>query len=107
MYTAPKRIEQLRKEGWTVKVRIERALVNEPLIIQDHLAVAALGSRADGYTGKDFRPRGGRTLVTLIAPDGKQVMGESKCHPLLDNFNKKIGLEAALGRALKEHENGD
>ncbi len=47
---------------------------------------------------------GGRTIVTVDSPDGMmKVSGKSECS-LQDNYNKKIGVSIALGRAIKAME---
>ena len=95
MYTAPGKIKELRDAGWKVKVQVWRMMKGES---------RKLYSRKDGITGHNFSARGGQTAIALIPPgdmDGGFV-GVSFCHPDKDNFNKKIGLEIALGRALKK-----
>lgn len=71
---------------------------------------------------KDFReeliilPRGGKTFVELFKKDNlkniqeliKVGEGEAWCNKLLgpdgpDNYNKKLGRNIALGRALKKY----
>jgi hypothetical protein len=94
MYTAAKRIEALRKQGWKVNVRIQRP----------HSQYQELRSRFEVDSGEGFIARGGFTTVVLTPPDGKFCVGVARCHPLKDDFNKKIGLEIALGRALKQAE---
>lgn len=103
MYTAVKRIRELREQGWKVKVRIERVIG----IDQEEIPIIKFASRGDSVdrTGEDFLPRGGRTCVMLYPPDnGDPFLGISRCHIFKDNFNKKIGLEIAFARAWKEYE---
>lgn len=49
-------------------------------------------------------PLGGRTRVELLDPDYPDTeaiaIGEAVCHPR-DNYNRKLGVTIALGRALK------
>lgn len=45
-------------------------------------------------------PRGGLTHIEITLPNGENVVGEAKCAEI-DNYNKKIGVQIALGRALK------
>lgn len=46
-------------------------------------------------------PKGGKTLVEISLPNGKVFSGESICQKYIF-FNKKMGVEVALGRAVKE-----
>ena len=56
--------------------------------------------------GKDgLWPRGGRTDVTVTTPQGTQLHAVADCS-LADNFDRKRGLQIALGRALKHFEAG-
>jgi len=48
--------------------------------------------------GADIDPRGGKVEVKLVKGD-KTVIGVAKCSSL-DVFNKREGLNKALGRAL-------
>lgn len=45
--------------------------------------------------------KGGKTVVTLTDTNNKTVVGESDCSKR-DNFNRKVGIELALGRALEK-----
>ena len=45
-------------------------------------------------------PKGGKTLIEITTPDGLELVGEAHCS-LEDNFNRKYGINKALGRALK------
>lgn len=55
-------------------------------------------------SGEGTSPKGGWTTASLLrdTEDGEQVVatGISYCH-LNDNFNRKIGRDISLGRALK------
>ena len=50
--------------------------------------------------------KGGYTFVEIRTPDEKEYFGEAKCSDL-DNYNKKVGVQIALGRALKKIQNDD
>ena len=51
--------------------------------------------------GEQIVNNGGKTVVTVTTPSGDVVVGESICHKK-DLFNKKIGRQIAIGRALKK-----
>ena len=72
-------IEQLRKNGYKVRVKHFRRHSPSP------------------------ETKGGKTVVEVRTPDGKEIKGEAICSPE-DNYNKKIGVRIALGRALKNEE---
>lgn len=54
---------------------------------------------AQGLSGKDFEPRGGRTDVSLVFPDGETLKGKSVCVKK-DSFNRLEGLYLAVSDAL-------
>jgi len=45
-------------------------------------------------------PHGGHTEVYITTPDQEQFSGIARCNPQ-DQFNRKIALKIAIGRALK------
>ncbi len=49
---------------------------------------------------KKVKPRGGITKVEIDFPTGDSVVGEAVCSKE-DNYDKKLGIQIALGRALK------
>jgi hypothetical protein len=53
----------------------------------------------EGFLPSDFSPKGGVTKVTLIKDDNI-VEAQAVCSPH-DPFNKSMGVQIALGRALK------
>ena len=53
--------------------------------------------------GMTISPRGGRTVAHLVKNGEIVVSGVAKCGPR-DNFNRRIGRDIAIGRALKELE---
>ena len=46
-------------------------------------------------------PKGGVTKVTVVDTAGIEYYGLAECSPK-DNFNRKLGVRIALGRALKK-----
>lgn len=48
-----------------------------------------------------FHSKGGMTEVFVTLSDGREALGHALCSRK-DNFNRKIGRNIALGRALKE-----
>lgn len=70
-------VEKLRRAG--VKVRVKH-----------YRRVSSSGTN----------PRGGKTVVEVTLPDGTALVGESKCSRK-ENFNKRLGVRIALGRAMK------
>lgn len=81
-----KTVHELRQDGCKVRVRHYRT---SKLINEHHSKVKA-------------NEKGGRTTVDVTFPDGTEVSGEALCSDQ-DNYNKKLGVRIALGRALYEH----
>lgn len=69
-------VEELRKSGYKIRVHHHRK-VNEGGI----------------------NSRGGKTVVEVTTPDGRTLVGVSRCSRK-ENFNKRLGVRIALGRAL-------
>lgn len=71
-------VEDLRKDGYKVKVHHHRKF------------------NLDGINS-----RGGKTIVEVTTPDGATTFtGVARCSRK-ENFNKRLGVRIALGRALK------
>ena len=70
-------VEYLRKSGYKVRVKHFRKMSPEGI-----------------------RARGGKTLVEITTPDGENLVGLARCSRN-ENFNKRLGVRIALGRALK------
>lgn len=85
-----KTIYELRKLGHKVRVH--------------HLRF--LGDSLEQYH-KDFmyalKAKGGRTQIEITTPYGATVKGVADCSRK-ENFNRKVGLTIALGRALNQLE---
>lgn len=69
-------VEDLRKRGFKIRVHHHRRV-----------------------TGKVVNPLGGKTVVEITTPDGTTLVGVSRCSRK-ENFNKRLGVRIALGRAL-------
>lgn len=81
-------VYELRKSGYKVRVSHQRYYAN--YLLARHKA----GKLINHLTAK-----GGMTLVELTSPTGINVLGCARCSKK-DNFNRKMGLNVALGRAL-------
>lgn len=74
MYT----VESLRKMGWRVRVMHHRK-----------------------YTPSGINARGGKTVVEVTLPDGRDLVGISRCSRS-ENFDKRLGVRIALNRILSK-----
>lgn len=70
-------VERLRKSGF--KVRVKHYRLMNPCGI---------------------KPRGGKTVVEVTTPEGESLVGMARCSRN-ENFNKRLGVRIALGRAFK------
>lgn len=73
-------IEELRKAGYKIRVHHNRKLC------------------PDGINA-----RGGKTVVEVTTPDDTTLIGMSRCSRK-ENFNKRMGVRIALGRAMSSVE---
>lgn len=78
-------VEELRKSGYKVRVI--------------HIRHGKTMKRMDGGLVQSFAERGGKTVVQVRTPDGVELEGVALCSTL-DNYNRRLGLQIALGRAL-------
>jgi len=69
-------IEELRKNGYKIRVHHHRKINN-----------------------MSINARGGKTVVEVTTPDGTTLVGMSRCSRK-ENFNKRMGVRIALGRAM-------
>jgi hypothetical protein len=68
---------------------------------KNNYKVRVMHGRIKGSTGEIF-PKGGITVIELTTPDGsKTVSGKAECSEI-DTFNRKLGNQIALGRAVKQ-----
>lgn len=79
-------VEHLRRNGWKVRVYHQRQTPQGLKRIQ----------------GKNQKilPKGGLTEVSVISPEGETGSGWAECSKK-DVYNRKLGVQIALGRALK------
>ena len=80
-------VAELRKKKYKVEVH--------------HSRVTTERHRFGGIS-EEIEPRGGVTHVRITTPDGEELKGVARCS-LKDNYNKRLGVKIALGRALKNH----
>jgi len=114
-------VEFLRNNGYKVRVT-HRRVYNEDTTLVKRLDYSnnvwwgvevtrpakesSLYTRSEAYEKgfTDVNLYGGSTTVEITTPDGKDFVGVSECSTL-DLYNRKIGRNMALGRAIKEMEN--
>lgn len=85
---------ELRKQGYQVRVRHQRAVTYYP----------KLNGEITWLDHPVPKERGGCTVVELTKDD-KTVTGLAVCSDN-DNYNKKIGVKIAIGRALASLQDG-
>ena len=93
-------IESLRKDGYKVRVIQYRNYLRK-----SDREIISLSKRDFIGVDKAFiiLPHGGKIHIDVTFPNGKTVSGESYCS-LKDGFNRKVGNNIALGRALANEE---
>ena len=108
-------VQELRQNGFKVQVHYARYLAyvdydsgrHEPdngvTPYSPHKGFVDVGMGKIGYWKEPIFPRGGECEVTVTTPDNQTLVGKSVCS-LLDNFDRKLGLKIALGRAFKQKE---
>lgn len=84
-FATAKTMNELGVKNWA---KIER------LVCPTYLLRSAFSE--NGY---DISPRGGRTEVRVVAPDGLEFYGEANCS-LADNYCRNKGITMALGRLV-------
>lgn len=81
-------------EGYYVRFRHRRIVVGGPFYVDE--------INVDGYTLGRPAAKGGETEARVYGPDDSLIaVGVATCHAR-DNFNRRIGRDIALGRALKQ-----
>ena len=104
-------IEFLREAGFEVNVRHERPWNGELRSRYEMLEACQRALEAAWFPATppaDMKPRvafepGGRTVVELRDPDGREFRGVARCNPR-EQFNRRLGLAIALGRACEAAE---
>lgn len=97
-----KEIEKLEASGYEVDIHHERRFTYDGLI-----TIPILDNQHGGTVIPKLNSRGGRTLVWVYdTADNNRLVsaGVSVCCNE-DNYNKNLGVQIALGRALKEINN--
>lgn len=113
--TAMEQVRELEAQGFIVRISHRR-----PIFVKAPASADFLGAVIEGGTRHDlkmirhileeqevpkenisFWPKGGETEVSILHPSADELYtGVSSCSEL-DNFNRRRGLQIALGRALK------
>ena len=97
-------VADLRKRGFKVKVtHIRRVVAHAHYEKLCHVHLAPDSTLVTNY---NLMSTGGITVVDLFEPDHVEntpcYHGEAHCSKL-DAYNRKTGVQIALGRALKEY----
>lgn len=101
-------LKELFDAGYRVRVRHERLWLPDPKAVPGKMQSVGAG-RTDERAGAVFQApwvicaKGGRTVVQIMHGDDPTVIaqGISVCS-VNDNFVKKVGLNKALGLAVRE-----
>lgn len=95
-------IANLRTQGYLVNVRHLRAInYVHPLPLMTSYRAKHEVMPETHLRPSMFAPRGGRTEVEIVREGSIVAFGATNCSPR-DNYCKAVGLQIALGRALKE-----
>lgn len=73
------KVHDLRKAGY--KVRVLHFRVHDDRVLGD------------------VHPKGGETVIQITTPDGMNLEGRARCSEK-ELYNKRVGVQVALGRAL-------
>lgn len=101
----PITVESLRRDGYKVRVNHKRDYFKEE--INPYTGdISIVYRRMSDIEAKNSAPDaqldsfGGETVVEITTPDNRNLRGVASCNPN-DQFNRKLALRIALGRALK------
>lgn len=86
-------VRQLRQSGYKVKVLHHR-----------NKNIVAYQNNPYGHKKEVIHNLGGKTQVIVDGPNGEHFEGLAICSGL-DNYNKKLGVKIALGRAMLNPQN--
>lgn len=78
-------VHELRKRGYKVRV------IHSRVYYYEHYCAKGNGV---------LQQKGGNTHVEITTPDNINISGTAFCSDK-DNYNRKLGVKIALGRALK------
>jgi hypothetical protein len=92
---------KLRRAGYKVKVSHLRVHIKDKAK-KNIRKIKEFFHKSEFEDIKLLWPRGGKTVVEITTPDGKQFKEEVPCSPH-DGYNKSIGLSIALGHVLKNN----
>ena len=88
-------VQELRSNGYKVRVSHFRR-VGKKLMSRRDFEESGFGD----VWGDVIQPFGGMTLIEVTDPNGITVESKALCQSE-ENYNKRIGVSIALGRALK------
>lgn len=89
-------VKSLRQSGWKVRVTHLR-FVTKNSDLEATFEIRKVNKEIMQW----LETKGGKTVVDLRAPDGSEFSAEAECSKK-ENFNRKMGLQIALNRALKK-----
>lgn len=92
---SPLTVENLRKSNYKVRVIHKREWGSKfvPSVFPEYFQKNEL-----------IEARGGKTIVQVRTPDGREIEGIAICHPK-DYYNRKVGLRIALSKMKEAYEN--
>ena len=89
-------VKSLRQNGWKVRVTHLR-FVTKNGELESTFEIRNFNKEMMQW----LETKGGKTIVDLRSPAGLEVSAEAECSKK-ENFNRKMGLQIALNRALKK-----
>lgn len=92
-------VASLRSDGYKVRVTHKRVY---PLLVSDNddsFLTKKEAQKCQGIFPTVISSFGGYTTVEVTCPDGRELVGEAKCSSK-QQFNRKLAVRIALGRAL-------
>lgn len=95
--TCPITVQSLRRQGYKVRVIHRRDYISYDTVTRMTAKEAEIAASIYNYRLDSF---GGHTRIEITTPDNKELVGEAYCNPT-DQFNRKLAVRIALGRALK------